>query len=252
MSDERSDTAEAPSAGTPSAGAPSDQGRRRPQRPLWQAVVINVLAMLVAVSLIQAFLVRVHNVSSGSMEQTLGVTDRVLSSRLPYLASSPARGDIVIFAHGDSWDTSVRTPSTNPLKQLVRYFGDVTSIGTSNHLFTVKRVIGVAGDTVACCDTDGHVLVNGTSTSEPYLYQDLPFASGTLDCASDPRSSRCFAPIVVPAGKLLVMGDHRSNSADSVASCRRAEAASDCAKFVDVAQVTGKVIARAWPPGPIG
>ena len=238
-----------------SEDAPSgDEGSaaQRPPRPLWLTVVVNVLAALVVVSLVQAFLVRVHSVSSGSMEQTLGVTDRVLSSRLPYLNSGPARGDIVIFAHGDTWDTTVRPPDPNPLKQALRVFGNITGIGISDSSYTVKRVLGVGGDTVGCCDTAGRLQVNGAPLDEPYIYEDLPFEPGVLDCTTEPRSTRCFSPLVVPAGKLLLMGDHRSDSADSVLACRTDAPAADCARFVDVSRVTGKVIARAWPPGPVG
>ena len=80
----------------------------------------------------------------------------------------------------------------------------------------------------------------------------LPFEAGVRDCTTVPHSPRCFAPIAVPAGKLLLLGDHRSGSADSVVGCRSDAAASDCARLVDVTRVTGKVIARAWPPGPVG
>ena len=218
-------------------------------RPLWLVAVVNVLAMLAVVSLVQAFIVRVHNVSSSSMQVTLGVTDRVLSSPLPYRSSSPTGGDIVIFAHGDTWDSSRRPKDPNPIREALRVFGDITGIGISHHHYTVKRVVGVEGETVTCCDAQGRVEVNGVAAEEPYVYQDLPFASGTLDCDTTPRSSRCFPPITVPAGELLVMGDHRSNSADSVASCRGSDVAGDCARFVEVDQVTGKVIGRVWPPG---
>lgn len=222
--------------------------------PLWRSVLINVLAALAVVSLLQAFVVRVHNVSSGSMQQTLGVTDRVLSYKLAYLGgAAPARGDIVIFAHGDTWESERRSPDPNPLVQALRAFGDVTGIGLSNQSFTVKRVIGVGGDSVDCCDAEGRVRVNGQPLSEPYLFRDLTFRPGELDCTSTPRSTRCFGPVAVPAARLLVMGDHRSNSADSVAGCRSADAApATCARLVDVRQVTGKVVARVWPPGPVG
>nr|NLI51541.1 signal peptidase I [Propionibacterium sp.] len=215
-------------------------------------MLINVVVALAVVSLVQAFVVRVHNVSSGSMRETLGVTDRVLTFKLAYVGAGPARGDIVVFAHGDSWETDRRSPDPSPVVQALRAFGDLTGIGLSSQAFTVKRVIGVAGDTVDCCDADGRVRVNGEALTEPYVYRDIAFRPGELDCTTEPRSARCFGPVQVPADRLLVLGDHRSNSADSVANCRSADARPDaCARFVRVDQVTGKVIARVWPPGPV-
>ena len=225
--------------------------RARKPTPLWLVLVGNILVALAIVSLVQAFVVRVHNVSSGSMEQTLGVRDRVLSSNLPYLSSGPERGDIVIFGHGSTWEEPMRGPETNPVLAAVRIFGDVTGIGISNRTYTVKRVLGTPGDTVECCDAAGHLVVNGAPLAEPYVYQDIPFTAGGLDCASDPRSARCFGPIAVPAGSYLVIGDHRSNSADSVAGCRGLPEPGGCARFVPAERITGKVIAKAWPPGPV-
>ncbi len=228
-------------------------GRPRAPRPLWRSVLVNLVVALAAVSLLQAFVVRVHNVASGSMQETLGVTDRVLTFKLAYVTSAPARGDIVIFGHGDTWETERRTPDPNPLVQALRLVGDITGIGPSNQSFTVKRVLGVGGERVDCCDAEGRVRVDGAPLAEPYVYRDLPFRPGALDCATTPRSSRCFGPIEVPAGRLLVLGDHRSNSADSVIGCRRADAdLAACARFVDVRQVSGRVVARLWPPGPVG
>ena len=221
--------------------------------PPWLAALGYGLVGLLVVSVLQGSgILRVYSVPSGSMQRTLAVGDRILISALPYLQGGPARGDIVVFAHGDTWEDEARPPASDPLVAAARTFGDLTGIGTSSRTFTVKRVIGVAGDTVACCDAEGRVTVDGVPLEEGYLHNDFPFTPGTHDCTSSPRSARCFLPVRVPEGRLLVMGDHRSNSADSVAACRGPVATDQCARLVDADRVSGRVFAKAWPPGPVG
>jgi signal peptidase I len=229
-------------------GAPATDGattRRRRRLPMFAEVVIA----LVVVAVVQAFLVKPFGVPSASMEQTLNIGDRILVNRLD---SDIARGDVVVFGHGNTWAEQQLPPAENPVERAVRALGDVTGIGPSNTSYTVKRVIGLPGRTVACCSTDGAVLVDGRPLDEPYVYEDLPFTPGTLDCASSPRSTRCFPEITVPEGNLLVMGDHRSQSADSVIACRGATEGPECAQFVPLGRVVGPVVLRFWPLDAIG
>jgi signal peptidase I len=209
----------------------------------------EVIIALVAVALVQAFLVKPFGVPSQSMEQTLRIGDRILVNRLD---SDFARGDVVVFGHGNTWQEAKLPPSNNVLMVAVRAFGDLTGIGPSNTSYTVKRVIGLPGQTVACCSTDGKVTVDGKPLDEPYVYQDLDYAAGTLDCSSSPRSTRCFPEITVPGDNLLVLGDHRSESADSVIGCRGATEGPECARFVPENRVVGPVVLRFWPLGDIG
>ncbi|WP_309080388.1 signal peptidase I [Zhihengliuella sp.] len=234
-------------------GAATRTGRR--QWPVWLSFVVNLLIALVVVALVQAFVVKIFTVPSGSMEPTLNVGDRIVANRLPYPETTPERGDVVVFAADGVWEREV--PEPGPLMSAAQWFGDLTGIGPSSEHYLVKRVIGVPGDTVECCDDGGRLLVNGEAQEEPYRGNTYPFEPGLLDCATENRSQRCFGPLTVGEGELLVMGDHRSNSADSVIGCRTAlvpaegdaAAGQDCFRPVETNDVVGKVVQKLIPWG---
>ena len=243
-------TAAADGHRTPGQEAGEERPRRRRQMPFLLSVLFNVIVALAVVSLVQAFLVKVYSVPSGSMEQTLNVGDRMLVNRLAYAGGgSPALQDVVVFNGDEAWAEPVEDATA--LQAVTRTFGDITGIGASHDHALVKRVIGVGGQVVECCTDGGQVTVDGQPLEEPYIHQDLPYAKDELDCSTEPRSPRCFGPLTVPEGKVLVMGDHRSNSADSVIGCRGIEAdlaGEDCARFVDEQDVVGEVFVTIWPP----
>lgn len=223
-----------------------------------------MLVALLAIALVQAFLVKVYRVPSGSMEQTLQGTqaggDRILVNRLAYAGSSPRQGDVVVFSRPASWQRETAAPDGGGLGSAARAFGDLTGIGVSNEQFLVKRVIAVGGQTVGCCGSDGRLTVDGKPLDEPYVYNDFPFQAGALDCSTVPSSARCFPEFTVPEGQLVMLGDHRSGSADSVADCRTQAgppsssdsglpqgSATACVRTVGTADVIGEVALRIWP-----
>lgn len=219
-----------------------------------------MLVALVVISLVQAFLVKVYRVPSGSMEQTLqaakGGGDRILVNRTAYRTAAPSRGDVVVFSRPDQWTGETATaPAESGLRTAARAFGDVTGIGATNEQYLVKRVAAVEGDTVSCCSPDGRVLINGAPVDEPYIFEDFPYTRGMMDCQSQPASLRCFPEYTVPEGALLVLGDHRSQSADSVILCRAPAAPLEseaCMKSVPTSAVVGSVFLIAWPLDRIG
>ena len=107
----------------------------------------------------------------------------------------------------------------------------------------VKRVIAVGGQTVECCDAQGRVMVNGVAIDEPYIQFDFPFEPGVLDCTTVPSSGRCFGPVTVPEGRLWMMGDNRSNSADS-----RVHVGDENQGTIPVDNVVGKARLIILPP----
>lgn len=246
------ETPQSPPAGSPNgpaSAAPAPPTNQRQRLAGWPRTIAEFIIAIAVIALIQGFAIKAYQIPSASMEQTLLVGDRILVNRLD---STVERGDIVVFEHGDTWDSARRSPSDSALVNVARVVGSVIGIGPSTRAYTVKRVVGTGGEKVACCDAVGRVTVDGVALDESYLGSDLPFEPGTQDCQSASRSARCFPEVAVPQGSLLVLGDNRANSSDSVAACRAQEQANDCARFVREDRVVGPVVGRFWPPAAIG
>jgi signal peptidase I len=111
----------------------------------------------------------------------------------------------------------------------------------------VKRVIGLPGDRVGCCDTEGRIVRNGQPIDEPYVVNDAPFIAGSLDCTTRPRSARCFDEVEVARDSYFVLGDNRAHSSDSATFCRSIGAL-ECARYVPADAVVGEVVTVLWPP----
>ncbi|RIJ76398.1 signal peptidase I [Nakamurella silvestris] len=222
--DTAGDPAESAGSGATPAASRWQQvlDRRTPKkkRPLWVEIPILILTAVLLTFVIQTFIAKVYYIPSGSMEQTLhGATtggDRVLVNKILYDFTDPAPGDVVVFRGPPSWpqENIVAKPTTWYGKAL-QGLGSIVGLAPPDEKDFVKRVIATGGQTVLCCDAAGSVTVDGKALVEPYIYQDFDFQPGVLDCTTPNKSRRCFPGETVPAGMLWVMGDHRSDSADS-------------------------------------
>ncbi|MFQ1001354.1 signal peptidase I [Modestobacter sp. SSW1-42] len=199
-------------------------------------VIAFVLALVVKTFLVQAFFI-----PSGSMEQTLhgctGCTgDRVLVNKVPYWFGEPEPGDIVVFRGPDTWSPEITVAEPgNWVSGALLTLGRAIGVAPPSEDDYVKRVIATGGQTVECCDPQGRVLVDGQPLDEPYIYQDSPLGAGG-------QTGREFSPVVVPEGRLWVMGDHRSASADS-----KAHMQDQYAGTIGVDDVIGKAALIVWP-----
>jgi signal peptidase I len=207
---------------------------RRDGRLWWRELPALVGAALVLTMLVRAFGVQAFYIPSGSMEPSLQIGDRVLVSRVSYAVGDIKRGDVIVFNGTDSFSVGASpAPVGGGLGRASRAVGSFLGVSASEEDFT-KRVIGVAGDRVACCDAAGRVTVEGRAIDEPYL---MP---------GDAPSAVEFN-VVVPDGRLWVMGDHRSDSADS-----RSHLGQPGGGMVPTKRVVGKVVLRFWPFSRIG
>lgn len=182
--------------------------------------------------LLKTFLVRSFYIPSGSMQHTLEVNDRILVNQLVPNVVDVQRGDVVVFKDPGGWlslPTSATTPSPTPVERLLQVVG--LAADTSSD-YVVKRVIGVGGDRVECCDASGRVTVNGVPLEEPYAV--IP--DGTT------RASGIDFDVTVPEGAVWVMGDNRYSSLDS-----RYHQDQPGKGFVLEEEIVGRAFVLNWP-----
>ena len=198
------------------------------------------LALLLAV-VIKTFFAQAFYIPSESMEPGLVRNDRIIVQKVSYWGDGgPERGDVIVFEDPDSW--LGQGDLQGPSNLFARGLAKVGLYPSGGHL--VKRVIGIAGDTVICCDAKGRLSVNGYALDEAdYVMQD-----GT-ECAAPQVGCKLeLGPI--PDGYLFVMGDNRAHSRDSTAHLCAAVQTPQCSAtsgLVPVRLVVGKVLALVWP-----
>jgi signal peptidase I len=196
-------------------------------------LLILVAAIVISVG-IKAFLIRAFYIPSGSMMNTLQINDRIIVNELVPNIVPVQHGDIVVFTGPGGWLSS--EPTAKRVGGNLGAFDwggslvGLTSPDSNNHL--IKRVIGLPGDTVSCCDAFGQMSVNGIPLAEPYL--DLP--TGVTKVAQDDFT------VTVPKKSYWMMGDHRYNSRDS-----RYNTAGPTKGFVPRANIVGRAFVISWP-----
>jgi len=221
--------------GTAKAAASRKSPSRKRRRLSWWTELLVLFALALSIMLvIKTYVVQAFFIPSSSMENTLDIGDKVLVNKLIYHFRSIDRGDVVVFNGEGSWDPPSAPASSDPVVRLATEFGHAITglFGMSPGVHDyIKRVIGLPGDHVACCDAQGRVTVNGVPLSEKsYLYPD------------NPPSMTKFS-ITVPPGRLWVMGDHRNVSYDS-----RGHIGDPGGGTIPENQVVGRAFLILWPP----
>ncbi|MGW9021307.1 signal peptidase I [Leucobacter chromiiresistens] len=191
-------------------------------------LVILVVAFLVSF-LLKTFLVRSFFIPSESMQNTLQIDDRILVNQLVPDLIDVQRGDIVVFKDPGGW---LYPRSTEPPRGFERVLQAVGLAADTSNEYVVKRVIGVGGDRVECCDAQGRVMVNGVPIDEPYVV--IP--------PGETRASAIDFDVTVPENSLWVMGDNRYQSKDS-----RYNQDQPGKGFVPEDEVVGRAFVLNWP-----
>ena len=202
-------------------------------RSFWRELPLLFVIAVVLSLVIKSFVVQAFWIPSGSMQNTLAINDRVLINKVVYHLRPIHRGDIVVFDGNGSWDFGPPA-SSNIFSKAVSELEGVVGISHDPDIY-IKRVIGLPGDHVVCCNIKGQITVNGVPLSESsYVYPGN-------------APSKLKFNITVPAGRLWVMGDHRAVSYDS-----RGHMGDPGGGTIPESAVLGRAFVIIWPPSQMG
>lgn len=235
----RDDRVADPDAGRELAPGEAPANPRASKRPAKKRSALREFVTIAAIALILSFLVKTFlvqpfSIPSQSMENTLDVGDRIIVSKFTPQHSPLHRGDVVVFEQPQSWGP-VYEPPENAIKKGAKDVLTWIGILPAGGQHVVKRIIGMPGDKVVCdaqCASGGELKVNGVAIDETSYIK-----------AGQQPSVQQFS-ITVPSGELWVMGDNRGDSSDS-----RFHDNDSGGKLgsVPISDVTGEVVAIAWP-----
>jgi len=200
--------------GTTYASQVIDETAAKPRSSFWRELPILLGVAIVVAVLVRAFLVQTFFIPSESMESTLLKDDRVLVNKLVYDFRDPHRGEVVVFKAPMDWRTD---PTEDDF---------------------IKRVIAIGGDHIVCCDAEGRISINGFALDETYIYRD---PAGVPDAPSEDAFD-----LVVPKGRLWVMGDHRSHSGDSREQFSKTDG-DIMRSTISTDDVVGRAFVLFWP-----
>jgi signal peptidase I len=208
----------------PSADLPKHR-RTGPWRALGETALIIVCALVIS-ALVRAFLVQAFYVPSASMESTLMPSDRIIASKITTRVAGPQRGEIMVFGDPGGWLPAVTEGAPGWQRHVSTALTNIGLLPSDSGNDLVKRVIGLPGDRVACCDSEGRIVLNGVPLIEPYV------AEATDQVRFD---------VTVGEGDMFMLGDNRANSRDS-----RYHLDSN-GGGVPIANAVGRVVLRVWP-----
>ncbi len=203
-----------------------DQTKRQPRKLGWRFALLALALAFVISGVVRSLWLDVYFIPSASMEPLFREGDRIVVSRTDFKAEPVRRGDVVVFDGRGSF--APLNSSQGPVLGFLAAAGHWLGLSGTDSTY-VKRVVGLPGDHVVCCDAHGRLTVNGQEIAEPYLY------------AGDAPSEQTFS-VTVPAGRLWLMGDHRSMSADS-----RSLLGAPGGGMVPVDRVIGRPVQIIWP-----
>lgn len=228
------------------------QDEKKKQTPWYVEIPMVIVLTLIFMALVQGLVGRVYVIPSQSMEPTLhgcaGCTgDRIFVEKLSYYFSDPEPGDVIVFEGTESWNQNyVSQRSENPVLRGLQTVGAFAGLVVPDENILVKRVIATGGQTVQCLPGDAGITVDGAVVDSHFIEQPSQYpvnpANGSEACGGD-----YFGPITVPDRHLFMMGDNRTNSADS-----RYHLNDGLSGTIPVDNVRGKVEVIVYPFSRIG